>query len=140
MARRNASRGDAGTRGKRSPAAASEASTTPATIADGSAPSALLPPAAVDGAPSVTSLPPVDPATTVAATVPTPKPPKAKKAEPVLLTAADRENPAKLSGDDLKALAHQRGIAKSELATMSDDKIRMQLRYITVRRGEEEVA
>lgn len=49
------------------------------------------------------------------------------------LSAADRENPDKLAGDALRALAHRRGIARSEAATMTDDKLRMQLRYITQR-------
>jgi hypothetical protein len=49
------------------------------------------------------------------------------------LSAADRENPAKLSGEALRALAHRRGIARSELAKMGDAKIREQLRYLTSR-------
>lgn len=49
------------------------------------------------------------------------------------LSAADRENPDKLAGDALRALAHRRGIARSESATMTDDKLRMQMRYITQR-------
>lgn len=51
----------------------------------------------------------------------------------VFLSASDRENPEKLAGDDLRALAHRRGVSRSEAATMSDDKLRMQLRYITNR-------
>jgi len=51
----------------------------------------------------------------------------------VALSAADRENPERLSGDDLKALAHRRGVSRSEAETMTDDKLRMQLRYITNR-------
>lgn len=64
----------------------------------------------------------------------------AAQVEPARMTYADRENPSKLSGDDLKALAHQRGMPKSSVATMSDVKIREQLAYITVRQGEEEAA
>ena len=54
------------------------------------------------------------------------------------LSAADRENPDKLTGEDLRALAHRRGVARSESETMSDDKLRMQLRYITNRQYAEE--
>lgn len=46
------------------------------------------------------------------------------------LSAAERENPGKLSGDDLRALAHRRGIARSEAAGMSDEKLRQQLNLI----------
>ena len=63
--------------------------------------------------------------------------PAAKAPEPEL-SAADRENPDKLAGDALRALAHRRGIARSEAATMSDDKLRMQLRYITNRQYADE--
>lgn len=62
------------------------------------------------------------------------KPPK--EAEP--LSAADRENPDKLTGEALRALAHRRGVARSEAETMSDEKLRMQLRYITNRQYAEE--
>lgn len=50
-----------------------------------------------------------------------------------ILSASDRENPDKLTGEDLRALAHRRGVSRSESASMSDDKLRMQLRYITHR-------
>jgi len=50
-----------------------------------------------------------------------------------ILSASDRENPDKLTGEDLRALAHRRGVSRSESASMSDDKLRMQLRYITNR-------
>ncbi len=50
-----------------------------------------------------------------------------------ILSASDRENPDKLAGEDLRALAHRRGVSRSESASMSDDKLRMQLRYITHR-------
>lgn len=57
-----------------------------------------------------------------------------KVAKPVAeLSAADRENPAKLTGQALRDLAHRRGIARSEAEGMSDEKLRMQLRYITQR-------
>ena len=58
----------------------------------------------------------------------------------VFLSASDRENPEKLTGDDLRALAHRRGVSRSEAATMSDDKLRMQLRYITNRQYADESA
>jgi hypothetical protein len=61
---------------------------------------------------------------------------KAVEAAPV--SAADRENPQKLRGEALRKLAHQRGISRSELATLSDEKVRHQLRYITGRQYEEE--
>ena len=55
-------------------------------------------------------------------------------AEPApTLTAAERENPDKLTGQALRDLAHRRGIARSESARMDDAKLRMQLRYITNR-------
>lgn len=50
-----------------------------------------------------------------------------------ILSASDRENPDKLTGEDLRALAHRRGVSRSESASMSDEKLRMQLRYITQR-------
>lgn len=49
---------------------------------------------------------------------------------PAVLTANDRNNPEKLTGEDLRHLAWQKGMAKSSLTTMSDSKIREQLRYI----------
>ena len=49
------------------------------------------------------------------------------------MSAADRENPEKLTGEALRVFAHRRGIARSEADTMSDDKLRLQLRYITYR-------
>lgn len=55
------------------------------------------------------------------------------------LSAADRENPEKLSGSDLRSLAHKRGLSRSEVDRMDDDKIRMQLRYLTYRQYEDEV-
>ena len=58
-------------------------------------------------------------------------------------TAADlpthhRENADKLSGEALRALAHRHGIAKSQLATMSDEKIRDQMKYLAYRRASED--
>lgn len=66
---------------------------------------------------------------------------KAKNAAPAIaepLSAADRENPEKLSGQALRDLAHRRGVSRSEAETMSDEKLRMQLRYITQRQYAEE--
>jgi len=51
-------------------------------------------------------------------------------ATPAVLSAAQAINPRLLTGDALKALAHKRGISRSELERMSDDKIREQIRYI----------
>lgn len=57
-----------------------------------------------------------------------------------VLSSADRENPNKLSGATLRELAHKRGIARSLVADMSDEKIREQLRYIVHAQYEEETA
>jgi hypothetical protein len=62
--------------------------------------------------------------------------PSAKKPPPpqaAVLSAADRENPEKLSGEALKQLAHRRGLARSSLEDMPELKIREQLRYLTHR-------
>lgn len=56
------------------------------------------------------------------------------------LSAADRENPAKLTGSDLRALACRRGLARSEVERMDDEKIRTQLRFLTFRQYHDEVA
>ena len=84
----------------------------------------------------------------VAAIVPPPAPPapavdtpkRRKTPAEILATmpACDRENPEKLKGEVLRALAFRRGIARSQLEGMSDDKIRTQLRYITHRQYDEE--
>lgn len=54
-------------------------------------------------------------------------------------SAADRENPAKLHGQELRDLAHRRGIALSTLCFMSDAKIREQLLYINYRQYDDAV-
>lgn len=65
-----------------------------------------------------------------------------KSLEPILdapevehseMSARDRENPDKLTGSDLRHLAHRLGLAKSSLESMPDEKIRMELKYITYR-------
>jgi hypothetical protein len=56
------------------------------------------------------------------------------------LTAAEAANPAYLTGDDLRALAYRRGMSKSEMTGMSDERVREQLKYLTYRRHEEEQA
>lgn len=63
---------------------------------------------------------------------------KQQPAAPVaaLLSAADRENPDKLSGEMLRALAHRRGLARSSVERMTDEKIRSELRYLTYRQYE----
>lgn len=53
---------------------------------------------------------------------------------PPHLTCEQRSNPSLLHGDDLRHLAHRLGIAKSDLSTMADDKIRLQLKYLINRR------
>lgn len=54
----------------------------------------------------------------------------------LVLSAQDRENPGKLTGEALRALAHRRGLSRSEVSRMSDEKIREQLRYMTHRQYE----
>lgn len=53
------------------------------------------------------------------------------------LNAAQRENPELLQGEDLRRFAFQRGISRSEAGRMSDQKLRMQLRYLTYRQYDE---
>jgi hypothetical protein len=55
------------------------------------------------------------------------------------LPAYLREHPEMLTGDALRALAHKHGIARSEAAKMSDEKIRLQLKYAIYRRYEDEL-
>ena len=57
--------------------------------------------------------------------------------EAVPVLATDRDFPNRLSGDALRELAHQRGLARSSLDSMTDTKIREQLRYILQRQYEE---
>lgn len=64
----------------------------------------------------------------------------AEQPEMQALSAADRENPEKLAGSALRDLAHKRGLARSEVERMDDDKIRIQLRYLTHRQYDDEVA
>lgn len=64
----------------------------------------------------------------------------AEQPEMQALSAADLENPEKLSGSALRDLAHKRGLARSEVERMDDDKIRIQLRYLTHRQYDDEVA
>lgn len=52
------------------------------------------------------------------------------------LSAQDRENPMKLTGEALRTLAHRRGLSRTELSRMSDEKIREQLRFVTHRQYE----
>jgi hypothetical protein len=52
--------------------------------------------------------------------------------------AYHREHPGKLSGQALRDLAHRKGMSKSELADMPDDKIRTQIKYIDYRRASED--
>lgn len=56
---------------------------------------------------------------------------QAKPYDYASLSSADRENPEKLQGEDLRRLAWQRGISRSESGRMSDQKLREQLRYVT---------
>lgn len=54
------------------------------------------------------------------------------------LPAAYRENPAKLGGEALRRLGHIRGMARSHMATMTDEQVRAQLKFITSRQYEEQ--
>lgn len=65
---------------------------------------------------------------------------EAAPADHAVVNEWQRDNPRFLSGDKLKRFANERGIPKSELATMSDEKIREQLRYVVARRYEDENA
>jgi hypothetical protein len=56
----------------------------------------------------------------------------------VSMPAHHREHPDKLSGQALKDLAHRKGMARSELANMPDEKIRIQLKYIDYRRAHDD--
>lgn len=58
------------------------------------------------------------------------------EADPVRMSAADAANPAKLSGEALRKLAHNRGMSRSEMAGMEDAKVRTQLKYLTYRQYE----
>lgn len=58
----------------------------------------------------------------------------------VALSSTDLENPDKLDGEPLRELAYRRGLSRSALTDMSDEKIRRELRFITHRQYEEEVA
>jgi len=79
---------------------------------------------------------PAAPAEAAAVHLPPAPPPKAAPSEQPRLSAADLANPAKLTGDALKKLAHNLGMAKSELARLDDEKIRVQLKYLTHRKYE----
>lgn len=48
-----------------------------------------------------------------------------------------RNNPAKLSGEALRKLGHQWGLAWSQMESMDDNKLRMQLAAIAHRRADE---
>ncbi len=72
----------------------------------------------------------------VADHLPPAPPPVAAQGEQPRLSAADLANPAKLHGDQLKKLANTLGMAKSELARLTDEQIRTQLKYLTHRKYE----
>lgn len=55
------------------------------------------------------------------------------------LTSEQRNNPANLTGEDLRHLAWTLGMAKSDLSRMDDSKVREQLKYLTFRRYEDAV-
>jgi hypothetical protein len=127
---------------KRQAAKSTEASPPDAAlVAEASTPAADAPVDAVDPAVLETPAEAAEPAVVdakpeVVKAKPGPKP-KAKPEPEAPASANDRENPDKLSGQALRDLAHQRGIALSTLCFMSDEKIRTQLRYITYRQYED---
>ena len=49
----------------------------------------------------------------------------------VALRAHERENPERLSGQALRDLGHRRGMSRSEMERMPDEKLRLQLRILT---------
>lgn len=53
-----------------------------------------------------------------------------------VLSAADRENPAKLSGEALRNLGHSRGLARSLMEGMDDEKVRRELSFVIARQYE----
>ena len=80
-------------------------------------------------------------ATVTGQETPAPLAPAVTGAEPVPISsapmsAADRENPKKLSGDALRELAWRRGISRTECARLTDAKIREQLEYLIHRQYE----
>lgn len=79
---------------------------------------------------------PPQPAAPVVAPIDPPPAPVVQLVPPVVLSAADRENPDKLTGEALRTLAHRRGLARSAIDGMADDKIRTELRYLTHRQYE----
>lgn len=58
-------------------------------------------------------------------------PPKQLKLTGPQLTAWQRQNPKMLSGDALKDLGYRNGMARSQMDSMSDEKIRLSLSFIT---------
>jgi F420-0:gamma-glutamyl ligase-like protein len=53
------------------------------------------------------------------------------------MTSHERENPDKLTGEMLRQHAHRRGLSKSAMVGQSDERIRLELRYITQRQYSE---
>ncbi len=71
------------------------------------------------------------------AAVPTAPPSVVERAPEPALSASDRENPNKLTGEALRALAHRRGIPLSTMQSMSDEKVKRELDFIISRQYEE---
>lgn len=59
-------------------------------------------------------------------------------AENIHLSYSERNNPRYLSGAELRAFGHKKGMAHSTMEHMADDKLREQLRYIEAHRLETE--
>lgn len=74
-----------------------------------------------------------------------PATPQAAKQEGIATTQDERyalpgycrDNPDYLAGDVLRQFANERGMSRSEVDSMTDDKVREQLRYLVSRQYEE---
>lgn len=123
--------------GKRGPKPGFKKAREASASAPSSAPDTPIPKVAAKKAPAkkaAAKKAPVKDLAQPASSVPIDKPvDPVPEAEQVPITAADRENPNKLTGQALRELAHRRGMARSVLADMPEEKIRMELRYITHR-------
>lgn len=87
----------------------------------------------------VQAVAPAAPVVTAALAALTDAPPPAAVVLPVAaLSHADRNNPDRLSGDELRTYARQFGLSRSECEGMSDARLREQIRYAVYRRYESE--
>lgn len=56
------------------------------------------------------------------------------------LNVSQQNNPRLLGGVQLRALAHRWGLARSQMAGLSDEKIRVEMEYLVQRRRDEETS